>query len=123
MNRGGTLERARRDVRELGRRTEWRVLKGLQEAGIVARHATEEEDISGWDIEVTFRGITVHGDVTISKGRFREKMATDQCRSGLIIPVLVDADATTEALAEETMRQIVCGLNGSLVLRLLQEDS
>ena len=121
MKRGGTLEQARAAVRKLGRMTEWRVLEGLLEAGIQARHATEEEDISGWDLEITFRGITARVDITISKGRFEEKRSSDQCQSGLIIPVLVDASATTRKLAEETMGQIIHSLNGSLILNLVRE--
>lgn len=108
------------EVRVLGRETEYRVLEGLLQAGIQARHATKAEDISGWDLEVAFRGICVRVDVTISKTRFAEKQASDQCRNRQVVPVLVDPGSSAEELARETMRQVVYSLNGSLVSELLQ---
>lgn len=108
-------------IRQLGIDAEYRVMDALNGHGISTRHATQEEDLSGWDLEVSLRGYTVRVDLTISRDRLQKKQISEPCRNGLVIAVMVDPGWSPEELFRETLRQVICSLPDGVKRDLLQE--
>jgi len=97
-------------VCEAGLIIEARVEKALKLKGFPARHASREEDLSGWDLEVKIRGFTARIDLTISEKRLLQKRDRNSARTGLIIPVWVSPRWSDDELVREVIEQVVYNL-------------